>query len=68
MSFNNFSGETFIADYWKVIKKRKFFLFFFVLLIVFPHFFYSLKIKKVYEAKALLLGVSKNSRLGCGVS
>ncbi len=55
MSFNNFSSETFVVDYWKVIKKQKFFLLFFVLLIVVPTFFYSLKIKKVYQAKALLL-------------
>ncbi|GEM_PF-1913011 len=55
MDFNNFSSETFVVDYWKVIKKRKFFLLFFVLVIVLPTFFYSLKIKKVYQAKALLL-------------
>jgi succinoglycan biosynthesis transport protein ExoP len=55
MSFNNLSTETFIVDYWKIIKKRKSFLIFFIVLVVVPTFYYSLKIKKVYEARALLL-------------
>ncbi len=55
MSFNNLSSETFIVDYWKIIKKRKFFLLFFMVLVMVPTFYYSLKIKKVYQAKAMLL-------------